>query len=98
MVLIIKKLVIRERNVRHFAKHFVSEEEVREVFNKWHFVEGSKMQDIPEKRWIVIGETDDGRILEVPLRGLGNGKYFPLTAYEPGTTNRKKYLDAKPNM
>ncbi len=97
MVLIIKKLIIREKNVRHFAKHYVSVEEVQEVINKWHFVDRSKMQDVAEKRWIIIGETDDGRILEIPLRGLGNGKYFPLTAYEPSNKNRKKYLEAKPN-
>ena len=90
MVLKLVQLIWEEKNVKHIAKHYVSIDEVEEIFTKFHHVGKAK-----NKRKIVTGETDDGRILEVPLVHKGRGRYFPLTAYDAGEYRTRVYLHAK---
>lgn len=90
MVLKLKRLIWDEKNLSHIAKHSITISEVNEVFSRYHLVEPTK-----QKRKVITGETDDGRIIEVPVTGKGKRRYYPLTAHDASPKQAQIYLSAK---
>jgi hypothetical protein len=76
----IRKLIWDYRNIRHIARHNVDPDEVEEVvFGNALPKRGQKGKTI-----VLIGETSEGRLLEVPLHNRGEGRYYPITAHDAG--------------
>ena len=74
----IRRLIFDRRNKAHMARHGVSPEEV--VYVCQHsplIIRGQK-----ERRIVVIGYTEEKRLLGIPLQNRGEGEYYPLTAYD----------------
>ena len=82
-MLTIRKLVWDSWNVSHIARHNVIPEEVEEVCH------GSPLLLVGQqrKRLVLIGPTDEKRMVTAILQPQGRGKYYPITAYDasPGT-------------
>ncbi len=72
------------------ARHYVSVDELEEIIGQYFYVENTK-----RKRKLIIGETKDGRIIEIPLAGKGGGRYYPVTAYDARPKKAQLYLSAK---
>ena len=90
MVIRVRKIIWDDRNIRHIARHNVSVDEVEEIFDKYHYAGKAKY-----RRLLVTGETDSGRILEVPFARRGKGRIYPITAYDAGPGKAQQYLGAK---
>ena len=78
MTVRIRRLIWDAWNRNHLAKHDVVVEEVTQVARTHRLV----LTGDEQKRLIVVGATDEGRVLEVVLHPLGSGDYYPLTAYD----------------
>lgn len=90
MVIIVKQFVWNRQNLSHLIKHNVTVEEVKEIFSRYHYIEKTK-----RKRLLAIGETNDGRILEIPFIVRGKGKLFVFTAYDARPRKQHHYLSAR---
>ena len=92
MVVIIKQLVWEAANIRHIARHSINRDEVEELIRNHHLVKPA-----PQKRLVLLGETDTGRILELVLIPKGRGRYYPLTCYDAnvGMTALYKHIKYK---
>lgn len=90
MVIIVKRFVWNRQNLSHLIKHNVTVEEVEEVFSRYHYIEKTKY-----RRLLAIGETNDGRVLEIPFVGRGKGHLFVFTAYDARIRKRHHYMSAK---
>ncbi len=90
MVLVIKRLILDKRNISHIAEHYITVDELEEVISHYFYTENTK-----QKRKLIIGETKDGRIIEIPLVGKGGGRYYPVTAYDARQKKAQLYLSAK---
>ncbi|MCP5004024.1 MAG: hypothetical protein GY941_08795 [Planctomycetes bacterium] len=53
-----------------WVKHHVTEDEAKEVIRNHHFVRYGN-----ERRIIILGQTDEGRVLDVVFEAKGKGKY-----------------------
>ena len=78
---------------RDYAKHRVSEQEVREAW----LGEPAYVENVGERRQesiIMLGRTRGGRILVVPLQPTHRwGVWRPVTAFEANAHHRKRYLE-----
>ena len=74
----IRKLLWDSKNVSHIARHNVIPEEVEAVCH------GSPLVLVGQqkKRLILVGPTEEKRILTVVLQTRGYGVYYPVTAYD----------------
>ena len=90
MVVVIRRLIWKPKNVKHIARHGVSLNEVEEVTRRFNVPKSA-----PQKRLILIGETDAGRILELVLVPKGKGRYYPLTAYDASPAMAAMYKRRK---
>ncbi len=64
--------------MKHISRHKISPEEVEAVCH------GSPLVLIGQKkgRLILLGQTAEKQILAVVLEAQGNGRYYPITAYQ----------------
>ena len=80
---------------RDFAKHRVSEQEVREAW----LGDPVYVENVGERRResiIMLGRTRAGRIIVVPLQPTHRwGAWRPVTAFEANAHHRKRYLEEK---
>lgn len=90
MVVIIKQLIWEPNNRKHIARHKVTQDEVEEVLRNFHIVKPTY-----QKRLMVLGETDTGRVLELVIVPKGKGSYYPLTCYDVNSDMRKLYKRKK---
>ena len=78
---------------RVYAKHRVSEQEVREAW----LGNPAYVENVGERRResiIMLGWTQGGRILVVPLQPTHRwGVWRPVTAFEANAHHRKRYLE-----
>lgn len=77
MVVIIRALIWKPKNIKHIARHNVNINEVEEITRRFNIPKPA-----PQKRLILVGETEAGRILELVLVPKGKERYYPLTAYD----------------
>ncbi len=64
-------------NVQHIAKHHVLPEEVEEICHRSLLI----LQGQQKKRFVLIGATNEERMLTIVLEPKGHGVYYPITAY-----------------
>ncbi len=86
-MIVIRKLLWDERNVAHIAQHKVIPEEVDEVCHDKPIVQ----RGIIRKRFVLLGLTNDNRILNVVLERRKGGNYYPITAYDASPEDEALY-------
>jgi hypothetical protein len=83
----IRRLLWDARNKRHIARHNVDPEEVEDVVFGNPLPARGKIL----KRLVVVGETQEKRVLEVLLQNHGAGEWYPLTAYDASDEKKAVY-------
>jgi len=86
MVVFVKKLIWDEKNIAHIARHHVTPEDIKDVATGFHITKVAH-----KNRIIIVGKTQDGRILEIVLQLKGRGRYYPITAYDAETETVVEY-------
>ena len=80
-------------NERAYAKHRVSEQEIREAW----LGDPAYVENVGERRResiIMLGRTRGGRILVVPLQPTHRwGVWRPVTAFEANAHHKKRYSE-----
>jgi hypothetical protein len=69
------------------ARHGVIPDEVLYVCHHNPLVQRGEKQ----RRVVVVGYTEEKRLLAVPLHNRGKGRYYPLTAYDASPEDKVLY-------
>ena len=77
-MLIIRKLLWDTWNVQHIARHHITLDEVEAICHKDPLI----LQGQKKGRLVLIGQTEEKRLLGVVLETKGQGSYYPITAYD----------------
>jgi len=84
----IDELIFNQINIEHIARHNVSPEEVKEVFDgKTLFLKAKY------NRIMAIGQSSNGRYLAIILEKVENNRYFVVTARDADRKERKMYKE-----
>lgn len=85
MALTIEAFEIDEYNEAEMAKHAVTPREVRQVLDGRNFTIRKNKRQHPGQPYIMVGTTDGGRLLHIPIRALDEqpGVWRPATAFTP---------------
>ena len=86
----IRRLRWDDWNIAQIGHHGVIPEEAEEVCHGDFFLLQGK-----QRRIILIGPTNRGRILAVVLEHEGEGDYYPVTARPASRKEREWYRDMK---
>jgi hypothetical protein len=86
-MIVISHLLWDSWNISYIARHGVIPDEVEYVCHHNPLVIRGKIR----KRVVLIGETMEQRLLGVVLENHGEGKYYPLTAYDALPEDRVLY-------
>jgi len=87
----IRKLLWDKHNIFHIARHNIIPEEVEEVCNNKPIVQ----RGIKKNRLILLGETNEEKLLNVVLENHGAGTYYVITAYDTSQEDTKLYKRLK---
>lgn len=77
-MLIVRKLIWDAWNISHIARHHVTPDEVEAICNGNPVV----LQGQKKGRLVLIGKTEEGRVLGVVLESKGKRQYYPVTGYD----------------
>jgi hypothetical protein len=86
-MIVIRRLIWDTWNVGHIAKHGVMPDEVEEVCKHNPLVQRGKIRN----RVVLVGYTNEKRLLNVVLENKGGGNYYPVTAYEASPEDEALY-------
>lgn len=75
-----------DANVEHIARHQVSPSEVEEVCFGFFIFSRETAQ-----RYILSGQSGNGRYLNIVIERTGKGLYRPITAFEMSEKYRRAY-------
>jgi hypothetical protein len=84
----IRKLIFDRRNKAHMRRHRVIPDEVLYVCQHDPLVQHGEK----ENRVVVVGYTEEKRLLAVPLHNRGEGRYYPVTAYDASPEDKVLYI------
>ncbi len=87
----IRKLVWDTWNVSHIARHHVILDEVEEVCHGSPIVLRGQLKN----RLLLVGPTEEKRMLTVVLEPKRNGLYYPVTAYPADRSDIALYTRMK---
>lgn len=73
-------------NVEHLARHQVTPQEVEDVCFGFHI---SRKED--GERYILSGQSGEGRYLNVVIERVGGGLFRPVTAFEMSESYKRSY-------
>lgn len=86
-VILVRKLIWDTWNLQHIARHQVTPEEVEAAcYNDPLVLRGQQ-----KGRLVLIGKTNEERILGMVVEGKGYGKYYVVTAYDVSITDKVLY-------
>jgi uncharacterized protein len=83
-----------DANIRHIAEHDVTPEEAEEVLLGDALDLEFQAEEGNETRWVYLGETNIGRILQVVITLRGD-KIRVVTAYDASKHEKRLYLETK---
>jgi uncharacterized DUF497 family protein len=83
----VRRLIWESWNEAHMARHGVVRDEVEFICHHNPLVIRGQQQ----KRVVVIGYTEEKRLLEVVLQNRGEGRYYPITAHEASNEAKVVY-------
>lgn len=75
-----------DANVQHIAEHNVAPQEVEDVCFGVHLSRRESNQ-----RYVLSGQTGDGRYLNVVVERIGKGLFRPITAFEMSDDYKRSY-------
>ena len=75
-----------DENIEHIARHNVNPEEVEDVCFRAHISEKAAGQ-----RYILSGQSTDGRYLNVVVERVRKGLFRPITAFEMSENYKRSY-------
>ena len=75
-----------DENIEHISKHNVNPLEVEDVCFRAHIV--SKEGD---RRYILSGQSANGRYLNVVIERVDKGLFRPITAFEMSESYKRRY-------
>ena len=75
-----------DENIMHIARHNVDPEEVEDVCFGLHLVTRDK-----EQRYILSGQSANGRYLNIVVQRIGRGLFRPITAFEMSENYKRRY-------
>ncbi len=84
--MVISELEWDDENVEHIARHSVSPEEVEDVCFGLNVSERES-----KNRYILCGQTDGGRRLNVVVQRISRGIFRPITAFEMSEKYKTRY-------
>lgn len=77
-MLIVRKLIWDAWNISHIARHRVDPGEVEGICNGNPVV----LRGQKKGRLVLIGKTEEERVIGVVLESKGKDQYYPVTAYD----------------
>lgn len=86
-MLLIRKLIWDSWNIQHIARHSITPEEVEEICHNLPLV----LRGQEKGRLVLIGSTEEGRMITVVVEANGYGKYYPVTSYETDASDKALY-------
>ena len=89
-MIIAQHLVWDKWNVDHIARHGVTPKQVEEVCHGKHVV-----RETYGGRLMIIGQTEDNKLLAMVLAPKDKGEYYPITAYIASGKLRRIYYQEK---
>lgn len=75
-----------DENIEHIARHNVNPQEVEDVCFGTHIGEGEGTQ-----RYILSGQSSNGRYLNVVVERIGKRLFRPITAFEMSENYKRRY-------
>ncbi len=84
--MIITDLEWDDENIEHIARHNVNPQEVADVCFGLHISEKAG-----EQRYILSGQSGEGRYLNVVVERVGKGLFRPVTAFEMSESYKRRY-------
>ncbi|OGO20869.1 MAG: hypothetical protein A2Z15_04950 [Chloroflexi bacterium RBG_16_50_11] len=75
-----------DENIEHIAQHNVTPKEVEDVCFGLHISEKSGGD-----RYVLSGQTESGRYLNVVIERVGGGLFRPITAFDMSESYKRKY-------
>ena len=84
--MIIDELEWDDENIGHIARHNVSPKEVEDICFTMHLSEKEG-----NKRYILSGQTESGRYLNVVIERIGGGLFRPITAFDMSESYKARY-------
>jgi len=86
-VIFVRKLIWDSWNVQHISRHHVTQDEVEALCHGNPLV----LRGQQRNRLVLVGETQEKRILAVILESQGRSRYYPVTAYPAGQKDISLY-------
>ena len=75
-----------DENVEHIGKHRVNPVEVEDVCFEPHIAYSGE-----DDRYILYGQTENGRYLKVVLKRLHGTRFRPITAFDMSDSEKHNY-------
>lgn len=82
----IDNLAWDDENIEHIARHNVNPREVEDVCFMTHIFRKEGKQ-----RYILSGQSADGRYLNVVIERVNKGMFRPITAFEMSENYKRRY-------
>ena len=76
-MIVVRKLIWDVWNISHIARHHVTPDEVEAICHRDPLI----LRGQQKNRLVLIGSTEEERMLAVILESEGSGIYYPITAY-----------------
>ena len=75
-----------DKNVEHLAIHSVAPQEAMDICFGFHVAEKEDGQ-----RYILSGQTEGGRYINVVIEKIGKGLFRPISAFEMSESYKRRY-------
>ena len=82
----IEELAWDDENIEHIGRHGVNPQEVEDVCFGMHLSQREKAQ-----RYILSGQSAEGRFLNVVIERIGKGLFRPITAFQMSENYEQRY-------
>ena len=75
-----------DENIEHISKHNVNPQEVEDVCFETHIIRREG-----DRRYILSGQSANGRYLNVVIERVDRGLFRPITAFEMSESYKRSY-------
>jgi len=82
----IDSLYWNDENIEHISKHNVNPQEVEDVCFGTHIIRREG-----DRRYILSGQSANGRYLNVVIERVDKGVFRPITAFEMSENYKRRY-------